>query len=236
MVNPGAFQGMCRTFLIEQKPLFSAAVSGNYAADCLADIQCRYFKCYPVDLDHDTEPSPEHLSAVDDNVADPEPQITDPDSIPEDEYLQIKNDFDARRKIIEFQREVRNVSHLIMCTVKLTCDCLLMIRSLFYSRSRGGCPTSTPKTVPFQPESLVRKTHMPSSSPTFLAPQPQNPGSLTYSTFGLPRIKTFSHQRCKPWSRHSNPCISNLLDFTPKLRRPSLISCQKIRGLSGRKR
>jgi hypothetical protein len=78
-------------------------VSGNYAADYLANIQQQYFKRYPVDLDHDTEPSPEHLSAVDNNVADPEPQITDPDSILEDEYLQIKNDFDARRKIIEFR-------------------------------------------------------------------------------------------------------------------------------------
>jgi hypothetical protein len=106
MVNPGAFQGTRRTFLIEQKPVYATAVAGNYAADCLIDIQRRYFKCYPVDLDHSTEPSPEHLAAVDDNATDPEPPSPDPDAMSEEEDSQAKADFDARRNLVEYRREV----------------------------------------------------------------------------------------------------------------------------------
>ncbi|KAJ3505719.1 hypothetical protein NLJ89_g7270 [Agrocybe chaxingu] len=39
MVNPGAFKGSRREFLISTKPLYSAGVEGGYAADALALIQ-----------------------------------------------------------------------------------------------------------------------------------------------------------------------------------------------------
>lgn len=106
MVNPGAFRGTRRSFLVEQKHGYAAAVSGAYAGDFVADIQRRYFKRYPVDLDHNTEPAPEHLAAVDDNAADPEVPSPDQDAMPEDEYLKAKQSFDSRRKVIEFRKEV----------------------------------------------------------------------------------------------------------------------------------
>ncbi|PPQ77494.1 hypothetical protein CVT26_006140 [Gymnopilus dilepis] len=87
MVNPGAFRGSRKEFLISQKAAYAEAVVGGYVADALADIQRKYFKRYPVDLAHDEEPSEEHLAAVDDNA--PDPEIPDPDrsKLTDEEYL-----------------------------------------------------------------------------------------------------------------------------------------------------
>lgn len=115
MVNPGAFQGTRRAFLVEQKPAYAAAVDGAYAADCLADIQRRYFKRFPVDLDHNVEPSPEDLAAVDNNQPDAELQIPDPGVMPGAEYAAAKEAFDARKKLIAFRKEVRDDASLITC-------------------------------------------------------------------------------------------------------------------------
>lgn len=108
MVNPGAFRGSRLTFLTDQKPAYSAAISGGYVADCLADIQRRYFKRYPVTLEHNTEPSPEHLAAIDDNAADPEPEMPDRHAMSEEEYLKAKEAFKARSQLVDFRREVRD--------------------------------------------------------------------------------------------------------------------------------
>jgi hypothetical protein len=115
MVNPGAFQGTQRAFLVEQKPAYDAAVDGGYAADCLADIQQRYFKRFPVDLDHNVEPLPEDLAAVDDNQPDAELKIPDPDVMPKVEYAAAKEAFDARRKLVTFRKEVHDDASLITC-------------------------------------------------------------------------------------------------------------------------
>ena len=44
MVNPGAFQGLRKQFLMNEKPTYKAGVLGGYAADALANIQCCYFR------------------------------------------------------------------------------------------------------------------------------------------------------------------------------------------------
>ncbi|KAF9548608.1 hypothetical protein CPC08DRAFT_593621, partial [Agrocybe pediades] len=76
MVNPGAFQGSRREFLLSQKPYYSNAVVEGYAADAIAVIQRRYFKRYPIDLPHEEEPSPETLAIVDDDAPEHEqPQV-----------------------------------------------------------------------------------------------------------------------------------------------------------------
>ena len=72
MVNPGAFQGSQKEFLLSQKPAYKVGVLGGYAADALSQIQCKYFKRYPIDLPHQEEPSVEWLAAVDDDTPDVE--------------------------------------------------------------------------------------------------------------------------------------------------------------------
>ncbi|KAF8069290.1 hypothetical protein FPV67DRAFT_1397697, partial [Lyophyllum atratum] len=73
MVNPGAFQGMRKTFLISQKPRYSVAVAENHVADTLADIQRSFFKRFSLDLPPDQDPTSEEMGAVDDSIPDPEP-------------------------------------------------------------------------------------------------------------------------------------------------------------------
>ena len=73
MVNPGAFRGSRKEFLMSEKAAYSAGMAGGYGADALVLIQRRYFKRYPVDLPHHEEPTAEHLAAVDDEAPEPEP-------------------------------------------------------------------------------------------------------------------------------------------------------------------
>ncbi|KAF8057956.1 hypothetical protein FPV67DRAFT_1370730, partial [Lyophyllum atratum] len=73
MVNPGAFQGIRKTFLISQKPRYAIAVAENHVADTLADIQRSFFKRFSLDLPADQDPTSEELSGVDDSTPDPEP-------------------------------------------------------------------------------------------------------------------------------------------------------------------
>jgi len=86
MVNPGAFQGSQRDFLLGERASYSASVTGGYAADALALIQCCYFKRYPVDLPHSVEPLEEFLAAVDDEAADVDIPEPNQDQMSKEEY------------------------------------------------------------------------------------------------------------------------------------------------------
>ena len=67
-MNPRAFQGSQREFLLSQKPAYKDGVIGGYTTDVLAEIQHKYFKHYPIDLPHSEEQSAEWLAEVDDNA------------------------------------------------------------------------------------------------------------------------------------------------------------------------
>ncbi|KAF9470323.1 hypothetical protein BDN70DRAFT_821516, partial [Pholiota conissans] len=99
MVNPGAFRGSRREFLIGEKANYSAAVVGGYASEALALIQRRYFKRFPIDLPHDEEPSAESLAVVDDEA--PDPETTEPDS----QRLTIEQ-FKAAMDLVEERRNL----------------------------------------------------------------------------------------------------------------------------------
>lgn len=106
MVNPGAFRGLRDAFLVEQKPKYAAAILGNYTAECVADIQRRYFKRFPIELEHNKEPEPEFLAGVDDNDIDPEPIAPDEASMTLTEFQAATEEFANRRKLIEARKEV----------------------------------------------------------------------------------------------------------------------------------
>ncbi|RDB25587.1 hypothetical protein Hypma_006940 [Hypsizygus marmoreus] len=104
MVNPGAFSPLRKAFLLEQKPLYATAATGNYTADCIVDIQRRYFKWFPIDLPHDQEPSAESLAQVDDNAADPEPVAPNADELGAEEYEKEMADFECTQALIVFRK------------------------------------------------------------------------------------------------------------------------------------
>lgn len=106
MVNPGAFRGVRYAFLVEQKPLYANAVTGGHVADCLSDIQRRYFKRFPVDSPHDVDPPVAFLESVRDDEADPEPTAPDEDSMLPQEYRAAVKEFRSRQALIAARKDV----------------------------------------------------------------------------------------------------------------------------------
>jgi hypothetical protein len=106
MVNPGAFQGSRREFLLSEKEAYSAGVDGGYAADALALIQRRYFKRYPIDLPHDQEPEPEALASVDYDAPEIEDNMPDETLLESEEYAAAMLALEERGQAIAFRKAV----------------------------------------------------------------------------------------------------------------------------------
>jgi hypothetical protein len=110
MVNPGAFQGSRKEFLLSQKPAYKAGVTGGYAADALAEIQRKYFKRYPIDLPHSEEPSAEWLAGVDDDAPDIDQEELD---VTSEEYATAAEKMETRRSLLTFHKAVRSIWSLV---------------------------------------------------------------------------------------------------------------------------
>jgi len=106
MVNPGAFQGSRKEFLLSQKAKYKDGVVGGYAADALADIQRRYLKRYPIELPHLEEPTPEWLAAIDDDAPDVEQEEPDIIALGEERYTAVVEQLKARRSLLNFRKAV----------------------------------------------------------------------------------------------------------------------------------
>jgi len=111
MGNPGIFRGTRFKFLMSEKASYKAGVDGGYAADALAKIQSCYFRCYPVELPLDEEPSAEFTNAVDDEKPDVDQQQPDLEKLTVDEYKG------------EVER-LRQRADLITVRKAVSCDCL----------------------------------------------------------------------------------------------------------------
>jgi len=112
MVNPGAFRGSRKEFLLGERPSYSIAVEGGYAADALALIQRRYFKRFPIELPHSVEPSQEFLAAVDDDAPDVEIPGPDQQNMSEEEYKAAIDRLLERRNLVAYRKAVSLCLHL----------------------------------------------------------------------------------------------------------------------------
>ncbi|KDR81130.1 hypothetical protein GALMADRAFT_136178 [Galerina marginata CBS 339.88] len=104
MVNPGAFQGSRKEFMLSQREIYSQAVADGHAAETAAEIQRKYFKRFPVDLPHEKEPTPEHLAAVDDDAMDPDYEEPDADKLSPDDYTAAMAVVEVRRRTLAFRK------------------------------------------------------------------------------------------------------------------------------------
>ncbi|PBK81488.1 hypothetical protein ARMGADRAFT_1144191 [Armillaria gallica] len=105
MVNPGAFCGSCREFLIQQIEGYIKAVEEGHAAEYIADMVQHYLKRFPITLTHNVKPSPEHLAHVNDNVPDPEILMPDEDSLTFVEYKKQMNKYQEDCKTLKYRAE-----------------------------------------------------------------------------------------------------------------------------------
>ncbi|PPQ98301.1 hypothetical protein CVT26_013496 [Gymnopilus dilepis] len=104
MVNPGAFKGARKAFLMGEKETYSRAVDDGYVAEAVAQIQRRFFKRFPLDLPDDVDPTEETLAAVDDDEIEPEREAPDPDTMTKEEYEAAIMVVESRQKKIAFRR------------------------------------------------------------------------------------------------------------------------------------
>lgn len=70
-----------------------AAAENDHTSACLADIQQCYLKWFPIDSQHNINPDPEWLAAINNNEAEPEVPAPDPEEMLEEEYLQAMKAF-----------------------------------------------------------------------------------------------------------------------------------------------
>lgn len=109
MPNPGTFTGSCSVFLKEQLERYAHAVKDGNINDVVADIQCRYFKRYPITLAHDKEPSQEWLDQVNDNAPDLEIEPPNVDGMsPEDASTALREHADLMKKLKD-RKDVSNI-------------------------------------------------------------------------------------------------------------------------------
>lgn len=118
MVNPGAFRGSRREFLVGEKANYAAAVNGGFQKDAVALIQRRYLKRYPISLAHDVEPSQEHLDAVDDDAPDPEPEQPDAEKLSSEEYDAAMKVIKERGELLSFRKGVSFGLFVIQASVQ----------------------------------------------------------------------------------------------------------------------
>lgn len=107
MGNPGAFQGTRFEFLTQQLQVYATAMAEGTVADVLANIYRRYFKRYPVDLDHKQEPTSEYLAKVNDDEPDEEQEVPDPDKMTTEEFEAAMELLEARTHLITARQKVR---------------------------------------------------------------------------------------------------------------------------------
>ncbi|KDR70911.1 hypothetical protein GALMADRAFT_144381 [Galerina marginata CBS 339.88] len=98
-----AFTGLRLEFLIGELKQYSASVADGTKNETVKDIVRRYFKRFPPDLDHSTEPTEAHLSAVDDALPDPEPEYPDPADMLQEHFKDAVEAFKKRQTDITFR-------------------------------------------------------------------------------------------------------------------------------------
>lgn len=117
MVNPGAFRGSRKEFLLSKKAEYNAAVIGHYVPDAVAKIQRQYLKRYPIDLPHNQEPDEAFLKAVDDDAPDPEPEEPNPETMSEEEYKAAVENAKVRKFNLEYRKKVSFLLLIPLCDI-----------------------------------------------------------------------------------------------------------------------
>ena len=106
MVNPGAFQGARKAFLMGEKEAYSQAVDDGYIAEAVGKIQRRFFKRFPVELADDFEPTAEDLAKVDNDEIDMDHAEPDREKLSEREYEAAVKALEERQKRVAFKKGV----------------------------------------------------------------------------------------------------------------------------------
>ena len=89
-----------------QSSLYATAVVANTKDECVANIQHRYFKRYPVELEYNVEPTRQFLESVNDDEADPEVVAPDPDLLSPEDFKKATEVFRVCQEQLVFRKKV----------------------------------------------------------------------------------------------------------------------------------
>ncbi len=92
--------------MAEQIEGYIKSVEEGCAAEFIADVVCRYLKRYPLRLEHNVEPSAEHLARVDDHAPDPEIVMLNEDKLSFEEYEKAQMQMVEDCRLLKFRSEV----------------------------------------------------------------------------------------------------------------------------------
>ncbi len=106
MVNPGAFRGKRKEFMIAEQEGYFQGVQEDHAAEVVASIVRHYFKRFPIWLSEDVEPSDEDLACVDGSAPDPEISVLSKDGVEASKYKRLKSLYDKDMKKLTFKKQV----------------------------------------------------------------------------------------------------------------------------------
>ncbi|SJL12093.1 uncharacterized protein ARMOST_15514 [Armillaria ostoyae] len=106
MVNPGTFQGSQQEFMADQIEGYIKAVGEGRTTEFIADVIHQYLKRYPLRLEHNVEPSAEHLARIDDYVPDLEIVMPNKDKLSFEEYKKAQMQMVEDCRLLKFRSEV----------------------------------------------------------------------------------------------------------------------------------
>ena len=88
-----------------QKSTYTAGVMCGYAAV----MQCKYLKCFLINLAHNEEPIEEWLASVNDERPDPDQVSPDIKSLSEEDYIAVTKELEERQKLLAFLKAVSEI-------------------------------------------------------------------------------------------------------------------------------
>ena len=110
--------------------MYTKAVTSNREGDFVLDLLRRFFKCYPIELADNIEPTEEMLASVNDEEPDEEPEPPNKETMSEEEYTEMLQKFNDRRDEIEKKRQVSSRSTLISTSFNASHDGTRLLISL----------------------------------------------------------------------------------------------------------
>jgi len=224
MPPPGSFLGARFDFLQAQRRLYKAALISSSKQECLSDIQRRYFKRFPIEHEHNIDPTPEFLESVNDDEADAEFVAPDPSSMSPEEFKKADQAFKERQKLLTFRKEVS--------WLDLLSDACHVPQSLFkpFGISRSLTSLSSLQQI----ARWLKNNHRKTLSTKVREADPEDPitilmARLTGSKLAKPRAPP----PYNVWAKQ--PDIKALVDKEYKLSRPTgRTDCNLLRDIRSR--
>ncbi len=106
MVNPGAFHGKRKEFLLTKQDSYAQAMKEDGAMEQLANIVHRFLKRFPISMPDNVKPTNSELEHVNDAAPDIEQPVPDESALSAEEYAKEMVVFKSDGEKLTFRQQV----------------------------------------------------------------------------------------------------------------------------------